>query len=141
MAADDRLHGKNGRILLDPTGAGGVLALPVASINKWDLDMSTDKVKVTCFGDPNQVYVQGLPDVKFTWAGEYDPADGLIIFDAMVAAVKPYVGLVADFVGAPTVIYGGKSLLDGKISVDANGAITTSGSGVAAGAWTLPTAA
>ncbi len=140
MAAEDRLHGKNGQVLLDPTGAGGVLALAVASLNKWDLDLGTDKIKVTCFGDPNQVYVQGLPDIKFSYGGVYDPADGLVIFDAMFGAVKPYVGLVPN-AATPLVVFGGKALLDGKISVDANGAITIGGSGVAAGAWTLPTAA
>ena len=63
MAAEDRLHGSHGAMGMDPTGVGGVTAVTVASINKWDLDLGKDKVKVTCFGDTNQVYVDGLPDI------------------------------------------------------------------------------
>jgi hypothetical protein len=38
-------------------------------------------------------------------------------------------------------MFSGKGLMDGKISVDANGAITIGGSFVANGPWVLPSAA
>lgn len=140
MAAVDRLHGKGGAVHMSPTGVSGVLTVPVASLNKWDLDMSKDHVKVTAFGDANQVYVDGLPDIKLTYGGFYDPADGLVIFDVIGGSVAPYLELFPD-VATPLVLFSGRALLDGKISVDSNGAITISGTGVAAGPWTLPTAA
>jgi hypothetical protein len=140
MAAEDRLHGSGGEVRMNPLGVAGVGAVAVASLNKWDLDLGTDKVKVTCFGDPNQVYVQGLPDIKGSYGGLYDPADGLVIFDVMFGTVKPYLALLPDRTTAD-VLFGGKALIDGKISVDANGAISIGGSFVAAGAWTLPSAA
>jgi hypothetical protein len=139
MAATDRLHGKNGAIKMDPTGVGGVTAVLVASLNKWDLDLATDKVKVTCFQDTNQVYVAGLPDVKGTYAGMYDPADGLVIFDVISGSVAPYLEMIPDF-ATPTVMFSGRGLLDGKISVDSNGAITIGGAFVANGPWVLPSA-
>ena len=138
MADVDRLHGKGGQVLMDPAGGSAVVA--VASLSKWDADFTTDKVKVTCFGDPNQVYVQGLPDIKGSYGGFYDPADGLVIFDVIFGSVKPTLHLVPDS-ATPLVKFGGRALLDGKISVDANGAITIGGGFVAAGAWVLPSAA
>jgi hypothetical protein len=140
MAASDRLHGKNGAIKMDPTGVGGPTAVLVASLNKWDLDLATDKVKVTCFQDTNQVYVAGLPDVKGTYAGMYDPADGLVIFDVIGGSVAPWLEMIPNLAD-PTLMFAGKGLLDGKISVDSNGAITIGGAFVANGPWTLPSSA
>jgi hypothetical protein len=139
MAAPDRLHGKNGAIKMDPTGVGGPTAVLVASLNKWDLDMATDKVKVTCFQDTNQVYVAGLPDIKGTYAGCYDPVDGLVIFDVISGSVAPWLEMIPDL-SVPTLMFAGKGLMDGKISVDSNGAITIGGAFVANGPWTLPSA-
>lgn len=138
MAAEDRLHGSRGQVLMDP--AGGSALVVVASLNKWDLDLSKDQVKVTCFGDPNQVYVEGLPDIKGSYGGFYDPADGLVIFDVIFGTVKPTLRLLPSDL-TPLVGFGGRANLGGKISVDANGAITIGGSITANGAWTLPTAA
>jgi len=138
MAAPDRIHGKNGEMKMDPSG--GVTAVTVASINKWDLDMSTEKVKVTCFGDPNHVYVQGLPDIKGTYAGDFDPADGLVIFDVAFGTVQPTLELLPSSL-LPLIKFSGKALLDTKIAVDASGAVTIGGAFVAAGPWTIPASA
>ena len=140
MAATDRLHGKSGAVKMDPTGVGGATAVVVASLNKWDLDLAKDHVKVTCFGDLNQVYVDGLPDVKGSYAGMYDPADGLVIFDVIGGTVAPYLEMIPD-IATPDVAFTGRGLMDGKISVDANGAITIGGTFVANGPWVMPTAA
>jgi hypothetical protein len=137
MAAEDRLHGSLGQVKLDPTGVGTGAAIAVASLNKWDLDMATDKAKVTCFGDLNQVYVQGLPDIKGSYGGFWDPADGLVVFDVIFGTVKPYLELIPSSL-TPAVFFGGKALLDGKITVDANGGISIGGSFVAAGDWVRP---
>jgi hypothetical protein len=125
---------------MDPAGTGGVAAVPVASLNKWDLDMSKDHVKVTCFGDTNQVYVDGLPDFKGAYSGFYDPADGLVIFDVIAGSVAPYLELIPN-VDQATVLFSGRGLMDGKISVDSNGAIAINGTFVASGPWVLPSAA
>lgn len=138
MAAEDRLHGSGGEVQMDP--AGGSALVTVASLNKWDLDLSKDRAKVTAFRDTNQVYVEGLPDIKGSYGGFYDPADGLVIFDVIFGTVKPTLALLPSYL-TPLVKFGGRALVDGKISVDANGAITIGGGFVAAGAWTLPSAA
>jgi hypothetical protein len=140
MAAVDRLHGSKGLVKMDPTGAGGATLVAVASLNKWDLDIAKDQVKVTCFGDTNQVYVDGLPDIKGSYGGYYDPEDGLVIFDVIFGAVKPLLELYP-LASATTVKFGGRANIGGKISVDSNGAVTIGGSITAAGPWTIPSAA
>lgn len=137
MAAEDRISGRYGRIKLDPTGVGTALAVELASMNKWGLDLSKEKHKVTCFGDDNHIYVDGFPDIKGDYGGEYDPADGLVIFDVIFGSVKPYVELLPDL-NTPLVFFGGKALLDGKIAVDANGGVKISGGITAAGNWVIP---
>jgi len=138
MAATDRLHGKKGAMKMDPTGGSSTVI--VASISKFDLDLSTEKVPVTAFQDTNRIYVQGLPDVKGSYSGWYDPADGLVIFDVTTGTVAPFLELVPT-TDQPLVMFSGKAYVDSKISVDSGGGIAISGSFVAAGPWTLPSAA
>jgi hypothetical protein len=137
MAATDRISGRYGLIKMDPTGVGTAAAVAVASMNKWDLDLSKEKFKVTCFQDPNHIYVDGFPDIKGSYSGLYDPADGLVIFDVIFGSVKPYVELLPDS-NTPLVLFGGIALLDGKIAVDGNGTVGISGSITAAGPWVIP---
>ena len=138
MAAEDRMHGAYGSFLMDPTG--GASPVVVASLNKWDVDLSKDKVKVTAFGDTNQVYVDGLPDIKGSYGGWFDPEDGLVIFDAIFGSAKPFLKLLPS-AALPLVLFSGKGLIDGKVSVDAGGGVSVGGSFVAAGAWVIPSAA
>jgi hypothetical protein len=135
MAAKDRHHGKGGQVLMDVTG--GPTPVAVASLDYWDLDMARQKVKVTAFEDPNEVYVIGRPDLKGTYKGWYDSVDGLVLFDAMQSAVAPSLKLLPDK-ATVTNAFAGPGWLDGKIAVDSNGGVAVSGSFVAAGPWTLP---
>jgi hypothetical protein len=137
MAAEDRIHGSHGQVKMDPLG--GTALVVVASLNKWDLDMSKEHVKVTAFGDTNQVYVDGLPDLKGTFGGWYDPVDGLGIFGVVFGTAKPALELYPSDLDTVNK-WAGKGLLDAKISVDSAGAVAVSGAFVAAGPWTYPTA-
>lgn len=140
MAAEDRIHGSRGLMKMNPLGVIGVGVVAVASIDSWELDLARDQVKVTCFGDTNHIYVEGLPDIKGSYKGMYDPADGLVIFDVALGTVKPYLELIPDAI-TPTVLFGGKANVGVKISVDAGGAVTIGGSITANGNWVLPAAA
>lgn len=128
-----RIHGKKGAIEIDP--AGGTTYAAVVSLNKWTLDMATDKVDVTAFGDTNKTYVQGLPDIKGTLSGFYDNTD-LTLIDAALAGSAVGLKLIPDE-DAPTHFWSGTAFLDASVDVDSNGAVTVSGSFVAAGPWTL----
>jgi hypothetical protein len=135
MAASNRHHGKGGQLQMDVTG--GATPVAVASLDYWDLDMTTQKVKVTAFEDPNEVYVIGRPDIKGTYKGWYDSINGLVLFDAIQSAVAPALKLLPDKATTANA-FSGNAWLDGKITVDSNGAVAMNGSFVAAGAWTLP---
>ena len=139
MAADDRLHGAHGQVKMDPAGVGGVGAVVVAGLDKWELDMSKDHVRVTAFGDSNHVYVDGLPDLKGSYGGWFDPVDGLDVFSVIFGTTKPYLELYPNEADVD-IKWAGKGLIDGKISVDANGGVAVSGTFVGAGPWTFPTA-
>lgn len=133
MASTDRIHGSSGSVSMDPTGGTSVVAL--ASISKWSLDMSKDKVDVTSFGDTNKVYVIGLPDIKGAFGGFWDKsAQGLAIFDAAIGTIAVYLNLIPSTL-FPTYLWKGLAYLDAKIDVDAKGAVTIGGSFVAAGPW------
>jgi len=67
-----RIHGRNGRIYLALTSGG--TAEPIAFLDSWSIDFAVDKQEVTAFGDPNKLYVAGLPDASGDFSGFYDDA-------------------------------------------------------------------
>lgn len=66
------IHGRNGRLYAAITSAG--TAEPIANLNAFSMDFSTDNAEVTSYGDTNKVYVAGLPDSTGDFAGWYDTA-------------------------------------------------------------------
>jgi hypothetical protein len=67
-----RIHGRNGRVYMNL--ASGGTAEPVAFLSSWSINFTVDKVDVTAFGDPNKIYVGGLPDAAGEFSGFYDDA-------------------------------------------------------------------
>jgi hypothetical protein len=67
-----RIHGRFGRVYMALTSSGS--AEPVAFLNSWSLNFTVDKADVTAFGDPNKIYVAGLPDAAGEFSGWYDDA-------------------------------------------------------------------
>src|SRR5690349_11970232 len=81
--------GRKGAIYMSTSGAGAASLVPGQSA--FSLNMATDKIEVTSFGDSNKVYVQGLPDVQISFSGHWDDTSDAI-YDASVSttAVKMY---------------------------------------------------
>jgi hypothetical protein len=52
----------------------GGTAEPVAFLSSWSINFEVDKEEVTAFGDPNKIYVAGLPDASGEFSGFYDDA-------------------------------------------------------------------
>lgn len=130
-----RQHGYKGQVLIDP--AGGSTYVAVASLNSWTLDMTRDLVDVTAFQDANKQYVQGLPDVKGTYSGWWDPTTTPTeIFDVVMGSAAVGLKLVPSSLTA-TAFFSGLAYLDGSINVAANGAVAISGNWAAAGPWAL----
>lgn len=133
MAASDRVHGMRGQVKMDKTG--GATAVAVASLSSWSLSFSTDKVDVTAFGDPNKIYVQGLPDVKGSVGGFWDKTDRTL-FEAARGTTAALLELIPNTLD-PTYLFTGLAWLDASIEVAVDGAVTVSGEFSAAGAWDM----
>jgi hypothetical protein len=58
--------------------SAGAVAIPVASLTDWSLNLTTARTEVTSFGDNNKVYIQGLPDVAGTFAGFWNDTDSTL---------------------------------------------------------------
>jgi hypothetical protein len=69
-----RYHAKQAVIYASTTGPG--TASQVSSQSAWTLDLSSDLVEVTSFGDTNKTFVQGLRNVQGTLSGFWDDTEG-----------------------------------------------------------------
>lgn len=126
-----RYHGKGGMVYISTTAAGA-LSMAV-SLSKWSLDMKTDKVEVTAFGDNNRRYVAGLKDVAGAISGFWDDT-GDTLWQAADSGDGVKMVLYPSRL-APTKYWTGPAWLDASIDVDSGGANTVSGSFVANGDW------
>lgn len=136
MPLDQRLHGKNGRIQMDPLGGAAVVTL--GDMNSWTLDMSTDRVLVTAFGDTNKRRVSGLPDFSGAMAGFWNAvaSSSPLYFEAVLAGTPVTLRLIPNINDA-TVYFEGLANVDGGVNVSSDGAITTAGKWDAAGNWAI----
>lgn len=136
MPIDSRLHGKNGQIQMD--AAGGSALVVLGDLDAWSLDMATDRVEVTAFGDTNKRRVSGLPDYSGTLGGSWNAvaSSSPAYFAAVIAGTPVTLRLVPNTLD-PTVYFQGLANIDGGIAVTARGAITTKGKWDAAGNWAI----
>jgi hypothetical protein len=118
-------------VYLSTTGAGAVTT--VIKLTKWALDMSTDKIEVTSFLDSNKTYVQGLKDIKGTFAGFFDDTE-----------TKPFVAsdstsgcLLYLYPSSllPSRYWAGPAWLDVSVDTGVADAVAISGNFVANGTW------
>lgn len=124
-------HGKKGVVYMSASGSGA--AVNVVYLTEWALNMTTDKVETTAFGDTNKTYVQGLKDVQGTLSGFWDSATDQL-FDASESTdgVKIYLYPSAD---AATVYFYGPAWIDTSINVGVSGAIGLTSNFSANGSW------
>jgi hypothetical protein len=128
--------GRYGQVRWDPTGTpGSPAALAVIlSLNSWKLSLKTDYEDVSCFQDPNKVYVPGLRDISGSLGGFWN-ADGVAIFDATEATTPGLLELSPN-TNEPTFNFSGLAYLDADI--DCSIAVPkVSSSFRAGGPWTI----
>jgi hypothetical protein len=130
------LTGRNGLVKYDPAGTTPV---EIISINAFTISWKTDKQDVSCFGDPNRVYVPGLPNVQGTVGGFWNSAD-VTLFEAALADVPGMLELTPNDT-EPTFKFSGLAYLDADLDCKVDGAPTVSGTWMAAGPWTMATGA
>lgn len=131
-----RKHGKFGQVLMDETGGSPYTPTALGDLNAWTLDMATDRVEVTSFGDTNKQRVAGLPDFSGTFGGFWNSTTSPRIFDVVLAGTPAFLRLVPGS-DEPTYYFEGLANLDGSLDVSATGAVTFSGNWDAAGNWSM----
>lgn len=126
-----RYHGKKGTIYISTSGSGTAVA--AVALNSFTLNMPTDKVEVTAFGDTNKQYVQGLPDISGDLSGFWDDtSDALYDASRSSDGVKLYLYPSSD---APTKYWYGPAWVDFSLSTGSAASVDVSASFVANGAW------
>jgi len=115
-----RRHGRNGRFFLNL--ASGGTAEPVAFVKGTEFTAATDRVDVTAFGDPNKIYVSGIPDASGSFSFWYDDAT-VQTYTAAVDGIARKMYWYPDFVTTPTQYWFGTILVDFNVSSAVDGAI------------------
>jgi hypothetical protein len=125
-----RYHGRKGDVKISTSASGTASTI---ALTEWTLNMATDKVEVTSFGDANKTYVQGLKDLTGTLSGVWDSAvDSLFTASDSTDGLKMYLYPSTD---AATKYWYGPAWLDASVNVSVSGAVTIAGNFVANGSW------
>jgi hypothetical protein len=138
--------GRNGSVKWDPTGAGDASAVALLSIKAFQLSLATDKLNVSCFGDQNRVYIPGLRDISGKLTGFWNSED-MSLIEATELTAPGFLELIPDTTdldtGTPAApfAFSGLAYIDADINTDVEGAPELTGNFMAAGSWTLPSAA
>lgn len=130
-----RISGKNGRVLMDQTGAVPGTPVQVAAITSFTINLTTERFDVTAMGDTNRQYVTGLPDYQGDFNATYDTAD-LNVIESALAGTPVTLKLIPDN-SVPGTFFSGKAYLDTSVEVPVGGAATMTGTWAAAGPWAL----
>jgi hypothetical protein len=127
------LTGRYGQVLYDPAGTTPVA---VIAMNGWKLSNKNTYEDVSCFQDPNIVYVPGVKDVSGTLAGFWD-SSSTVIFDAGDATTPGLLELQPN-TNEATFLWKGKAYIDADIDCTVKGAPKVTGTFKAAGPWIGP---
>lgn len=132
-----KYHGRRGKVYLSTSGSG--TAANIGSLSSFSVDMTTDKVDVTCFGDTNKNYVQGLPDTKISFSGFFDDTTIANLYTASQSSdgIKGYFYPSTDCSG---LYFYGPVWLDFSLQTSVSDAVKISGSMMANGAQGAKTA-
>lgn len=124
-------HGKKGMVYLSTSGTGAIAS--VGKLSAWTLDMPTDKVETTSFGDTNKTYVQGLKDTSGSMSGFWDDTiDTLFAAADSADGCKVYLYPSSD---ASSKYFYGPAWLDVSVASGVDAAVTVSANFSANGSW------
>ena len=123
-----RIHGRKGRLYAAITSGG--TAEPIAYLNAWTINFTTDKVDGTAFGDTNKVYLSGLPDAAGTFSGFYDDASDQLYQAAQDGIERKFYLYPSN--ATTTNYWYGTALFDFSVDGGVSDAVKVSGSWAAA---------
>jgi hypothetical protein len=124
------IHGRNGALYAGITSAG--TAEPIAYLNEWSVDFSSDKAETTSFGDTTKVYVAGLPDFSGSYSGFYDTATAQLYTAATDGVARKF--YLYPTRATTTTYWFGTAFFDFSITTGVGDAVKISGSFSAASA-------
>jgi len=135
------LSGRDGLVKWDPTGTGGVSAVPLISIKSFTIDLTTEKLDVTCFQDTNKVFLPGMRSASGDLSGLYN-SDDFSLIEATALTAPGWLELIPhsnDPSAATPHKFSGLAYMDAAIDTSVDGVPELTGTWMAAGPWTLPT--
>lgn len=115
-----RRHGRNGRVYLALASNG--TAAPLNFTAKWTFNANTDTDEVTALGDPNKIYVAGLPDANGDFSGFWDDTTAYSYTAASDGVARPFY-LYPDTVNDPAKYWFGTIIVDYKADGDVSTAV------------------
>jgi hypothetical protein len=125
------IAGRRGRIYIDTSTDGTGAAKPIANLNSWSLNRTTDKIEVSAFGSTSKSYVVGLPDAQGDFSGFWDTdGDQYKVSQAIDGGRKFY--CYVNNVDNAAQYFFGKAHFDVSVSQTVSGAVEVSGSWAAA---------
>jgi hypothetical protein len=136
-----RLSGRDGLVKWDPTGVGGATAVALISIKSFSIDLTTEKLDVTCFQDVNKVFTPGMREASGDLTGLYDSEDFSLI-EATALTAPGWLELIPHSTDPDALAphaFSGLAYMDAAINTDVAGVPELTGTWMAAGPWTLPT--
>src|SRR5580765_4436240 len=112
--------GRYGTVKWDATPASPVDPATIISLNTWKASLKTDYEEVTCFGDTNKVYIQGMRDISGTIGGFWN-SSGYVLVTATASTVPGYLELTPNS-NESTYKFGGLAYMDADIDCSVKGA-------------------
>jgi len=125
------ITGRNGRFYIDSSAAASGSAAPVANLNTFSVNQTSDRTEVTAFGDTTKTYVAGVKDAQGDFAGFWDAAGDLTRYVSDGVARKFYLYMQAGSSHVGTYFFG-TATFDISLSQGVGGASEVSGSWAAA---------
>src|SRR5262245_12477703 len=119
---------------MDTTGGSPWTDVEVADISAFTLNMTTERVVVTAFGDTNVRRVAGLPDFTGTLSGWWNSLTSPTLFDVFLGSLPAHLKLIPNRDEA-TFFFDGMANLDGSIDCPATGGVSISSNFDAAENW------
>jgi hypothetical protein len=123
------ISGRRGRIYIDVSVAGTGAAVPIANLNSWSINRTTDKIETTSFLDGSKTFVVGLPDAQGDFSGFWDTDGTQYKVSESIDGGRKFYQYVAD---DTTKYWFGKAHFDVSVSASVGGAVEVSGSWAAA---------
>lgn len=118
-----RAAGRFSQLYVSVTSGGS--ASPLQHAGSWSIDLSTDTIEVTAFGDTSKQYVTGLPDGTMTYSGfASDTASTALITAAVDGVARKWYAYPFNSTG---IYFFGTSYFDTSWETSVDGAVAVRG--------------